>query len=89
MRRTFFAILTFVVAVTSATVFLSSDKAAASVENIISDATFINENAMNEGQIATFINRFPKSCLLPQNYPQGLNPISSTKIGRASCRERV
>ena len=76
MRRTFFAILTFVVAVTSATVFLSSDKAAASVENIISDATFINENAMNEGQIAAFINRFPKSCLLPQNYPQGLSPIS-------------
>ena len=76
MRRTFLAALTFVVAVTSATVFLSNDKAAASVENIISDATFINENAMNEGQIAAFINRFPRSCLLPQNYPQGLSPIS-------------
>lgn len=76
MRRTFLAVLTFVVAVTSATVFLSNDKAAASVENIISDATFINENAMNEGQIAAFINRFPRSCLLPQNYPQGLSPIS-------------
>lgn len=76
MRRTFLAVLTFVVAVTSATVFLSSDKAAASVDNIISDANFINENAMDEGQIAAFINRFPRSCLLLQNYPQGLSPIS-------------
>jgi len=76
MKRAFLTAIALTLVATSATVFLNQDKALASVDNIISDANFINENAMDEGQIAAFINKFPKSCLLPRNYPQDLSPIS-------------
>ncbi|TWP22199.1 hypothetical protein EUA66_03015, partial [TM7 phylum sp. oral taxon 349] len=76
MKRAFLTAIALTLVAASATVFLNQDKALASVDNIISDANFINENAMDEGQIAAFINKFPKSCLLPRNYPQDLSPIS-------------
>ena len=65
MKRAFLTAIALTLVATSATAFLNQDKALASVDNIISDANFINENAMDEGQIAAFINKFPKSCLLP------------------------
>jgi len=40
--------------------------------NIMDDIVFQNESSMTEQQINEFINRFPKSCLLPANYPGGL-----------------
>lgn len=48
----------------------------ASNNKIISDSVFINEYAMSEAQINSFINSFPGSCLLPQNYPSNLSPYT-------------
>jgi hypothetical protein len=41
-------------------------------DNIIDDVVFDNEASMTESQIQDFINRFPSSCLLPQNQPGNL-----------------
>jgi hypothetical protein len=44
--------------------------------NLISNAIFINQSTMTESQIQNFINAFPQSCLLPQNQPGGLSPVT-------------
>jgi hypothetical protein len=40
--------------------------------NIIDDVVFDNEASMTEAQIQDFINKFPNSCLSPQNQPGDL-----------------
>ncbi len=40
---------------------------------LIDDAIYYNTSSMTVGQIQDLINRFPKSCLLPSNYPGGLS----------------
>lgn len=44
--------------------------------NIIDDSVFTNESSMTEAQIQSFINQFPGSCLLSQNYPSGISTAS-------------
>ena len=44
--------------------------------NQISDAVFYNYTSMDQTQIQNFINAFPKSCLLSQNYPNGLSWVT-------------
>lgn len=48
----------------------------ADLGNLISDSTFVNTGSMTEQQIDNFINSFPKSCLIPRNYPAGLSPVT-------------
>lgn len=39
----------------------------------IDDSVFYKTASLSESQIDSFINSFPKSCLKPQNYPNGLS----------------
>lgn len=53
-----------------------SDANAEDKGNLISNTVFTNQSTMNESQIQNFINSFPQSCLLPQNQPSGLSPVT-------------
>lgn len=92
MKKLLFFALGIVTLITSVTI---SGRASAISSNIISDGIFTNENAMNEGQINDFINRFPKSCLLPQNYPSNLSgsamlePLSYFSYGSSTTPARI
>lgn len=72
MRR-FGSIILAVAIVASSTIVVLNRSASADNGDLISDGIFGNESSMTEAQINSFINSFPKSCLIPGNYPGDLS----------------
>lgn len=75
IKRIIYALITIIMML-PVSVLLSANKAGASPTNLISDLVYKNEYTMDEASVQAFINQFPKSCLLPQNYPTNISPVS-------------
>ena len=78
MRRYLSAFLLLLVGAVSVCFMHATPASALSYDtsNLIDNAVYYNKSSMTQNQIQNFINAFPSSCLLPQNYPSGLGQIT-------------
>ncbi len=78
MKRSLLIIITLAVGVIGGCALYSTKASAYSYDtsNLIDDSVYYNASSMTQSQIQNFINAFPQSCLLPQNYPSGLGQVT-------------